>query len=216
MQQQDALDRLAELQGEAAEILRLMEQSKNKPKPEWPPKSFYWGYHVLTGLLLGSFGAFISLALNMIGSAILGLDTLHLIRIYLTFPMGDAAFQADSSLTLLFGVTLYIATGAVYGIIFEAIMWKYFSTSPKRKRFLVATALGLGIWIVNFYCILSWLQPMLFGGTWIISMIPAWVAGVTHLAFAWTMLLIGEFGHFEATDYQRQAMVRKAFTSVQS
>jgi hypothetical protein len=213
MPRQDILDRLAELQSEESELIRLIKESDEKPASEWPPKSFYWGYHILTGLLLGSFGAISSLAFNMVGSVITGHDALQIIRIYLTFPMGDAAFQAESSLTILFGVTLYIATGALYGIVFEVLMSKYFTKSPKMTRFLVATVLGLAVWIINFYCVLSWLQPALFGGNWIITMIPFWVAGLTHLAFAWTMLLIGEFGHFEATDYQRQAMVRKTLTS---
>ena len=59
------------------------------------------------------------------------------------------------------------------------------------KRFLLATAFGLVLWIVNFYLILSWLQPLLLGGNWIVTMVPFWVAALTHLAFAWTML-VGE------------------------
>ena len=48
---------------------------------------------------------------------------------------------------------------------------------------------------------------MLFGGNWILTMIPFWVAALTHIVFALTMVFIGEWGHFEATDYRRQAMV---------
>jgi hypothetical protein len=31
------------------------------------------------------------------------------------------------------------------------------------QRFAVATGLGLLIWVVIFYAVLSWLQPLLFG-----------------------------------------------------
>jgi hypothetical protein len=96
----------------------------------------------------------------------------------------------------------------MYGIVFEVIMAKYFKTAARGQRVLAAVVLGLVIWIVNFYGILSWLQPMLFGGDWIISAIPFWVAALTHVVFALTMVIIGEWGHFEATDYKRQAMVR--------
>jgi hypothetical protein len=146
--------------------------------------------------------------LNVIGSVIVGQHPLEIIRVFLTFPMGQSAFTSDSSVALLIGVMLYVITGACYGVIFEVIIARYFVKSPKRTRWIAGTLLGIAIWILNFYLILSWLQPTLFGGTWILDKIPAWVAMLTHLVFAWTMLVIGEWGHFEATDYRRQAMVQ--------
>ena len=69
--------------------------------------------------------------------------------------------------------------------------------------FGVATALGLGVWIVNFHLILSWLQPVLLGGRWIVDEIPFWVAALTHLAFAWT-IWVGEYwGRFEPAGGRR-------------
>jgi hypothetical protein len=66
------------------------------------------------------------------------------------------------------------------------------------KKFVVATIMGLGVWVVNFYLILSWLQPLLLGDNWIVRLVPVWVGALTHLSFAWTML-VGEFwGKFEA------------------
>jgi hypothetical protein len=45
--------------------------------------------------------------------------------------------------------------------------------------------------------VLSWLQPMLLGGNWILRMVPIGVAALTHLCFAWTVVA-GEFwGRFE-------------------
>jgi hypothetical protein len=41
--------------------------------------------------------------------------------------------------------------------------------------------------VVNFYLLLSWLQPLLFGGRWIAQLIPWWVAMITHLVFGWTV-----------------------------
>jgi len=208
MRREDAIRRLNELQAESAELIQMIEHEPMSETPSWPPKTFYWWYHVITGSLLGAFGAITSLLVNIVGSVITGQHPLQLIRVFLTFPMGDSAFKTDTDLVLLFGVGLYILTGSLYGILFEVIMARYFSNDKPRKRFIVATIIGFSIWIVNFYFILSWLQPMLFGGTWILSMIPPWVAALTHLVFAWTMLVIGEWGHFEATDYKRQAMVR--------
>ena len=42
------------------------------------------------------------------------------------------------------------------------------------------------------------LQPVLFGGRWITdsSVLPPWVAAVTHVIFGWTMALLAPLGHF--------------------
>ncbi len=210
MTREEKLRKLNELQLESAELVRELSEEELQETPQWPPKSFYWWYHAMTGLILGGVGAVTSLLLNVVGSMITGQNALQLIRVYLTFPMGEAAFKTEGSVALLLGVGLYIMTGAAIGVIFEIIMAKYFVQKTAMTRLLVATGVGLGIWIINFYLILSWLQPMVTGGNWIMTMIPFWVAALTHLVFAWTMVGIGEWGHFEATDYRRQAMVQNS------
>ena len=67
-------------------------------------------------------------------------------------------------------------------------------------RLLIATVLAAALWAVNFYCILSWLQPALFGGHWITDpkILPSWVALVTHLVFGWTLALLYPWGKFQA------------------
>ena len=42
----------------------------------------------------------------------------------------------------------------------------------------------------------DWLQPLLFHGDWIVTMIPPWVAALTHLVFAWTMALVYPLGTY--------------------
>lgn len=212
LSQEEIVQRLEELELETNELIKALETDEPEKQREWPPKTFYWGYHIVTGHILGGFGAITSLLINVLGATLLGPHPLQLIKVYLTFPWGDAGLRMDNGLTLMMGTGLYVVTGAAYGIVFEVIMAKYFARRSIKERFLVATGLGLSIWIVNFYLILSWLQPLLLGGNWIISMIPWWVAALTHLAFAWTMLIIGEWGHFEATDYKRQAMVRNSLS----
>ena len=63
--------------------------------------------------------------------------------------------------------------------------------------------MGLGLWVASFYLVLSWLQPMLLGGNWIVTMIPWWVGALTHLAFTWTLSMGETWGRFEP--YQRHA-----------
>jgi hypothetical protein len=69
---------------------------------------------------------------------------------------------------------------------------------------LFATILGLVIWAVNIYGVLSWLQPILIGGNWIADAktLPPWVAAATHLVFAWTMAYVYPWGNYQP--YRRQ------------
>ncbi len=211
MTREEKIKRLQELQAEASALLTDLEEKKPvvaKEEEAWPPKSFYWWYHITTGSILGGFGAVVSLFFNVIGSVLFDKQPFQLIKVFMTFPMGEPALTNDSEITLIIGIILYIVTGAFYGIVFEVLMYRYFTNSARTTRIGVAIAIGIGIWLLNFYGILSWLQPMLFGGSWILNQIPFWVAALTHVVFALTMVFIGEWGHFEATDYKRQAMVR--------
>lgn len=164
----------------------------------WPPSGYYLLWHIVIGMMLGGVAAVVSLVANVAGAPLFGEHPLQLIRVYLTFPMGERALDADQGLVLFVGCTLYIITGAAYGILFHLVMSLFFSEASNGKRFLVATLIGLGLWIVNFYLILSWLQPLLLGGNWIVRLVPVWVGALTHLAFAWTMLLLENFGKFDA------------------
>ena len=64
-------------------------------------------------------------------------------------------------------------------------------------RFLLVSVLSIVVWLVNFYGILSWLQPLLFGGNWIVELIPPWVAALTHLVFGWTMVIVYPLGVYD-------------------
>ena len=68
---------------------------------------------------------------------------------------------------------------------------------------MIATAL----WLVNFYGLISWLQPLLFGGSWIVDNreLPWWVALATHLVFGWTMAAIYPWGIYHPYKLQTEA-----------
>ncbi|MBI3450313.1 MAG: hypothetical protein HY049_15540 [Acidobacteria bacterium] len=180
-----------------AEARRLERELEGAPASAWPPQGYYTPYHVVIGILLGCVGAGSSLLFNVVGSLLVGQHPLQLIRVYLTFPLGETALTLDSGVALGVGICLYLGTGCLYGAAFHLVMSRWFERAPASRRFAVATAVGLGLWIVNFYGILSWLQPLLFDGNWIVTLVPFWVAGLTHLVFAWTMLVIAPWGVFE-------------------
>ena len=61
----------------------------------------------------------------------------------------------------------------------------------------MATILGIGVWLINFYGLIYWLQPMLIDGNrWIVEQVPVVVAIFTHLVFAWTILFANQWGRF--------------------
>ncbi len=163
----------------------------------WPPSDFYLLWHLVVGLTLGGLGAAVSLLANGLAAPLFGKRALELIRVYLTFPMGARALDLDEASVLTIGCVLYLGTGALYGILIHLVLTLKFADASTGKRFLVASGIGLALWVVNFYLILSWLQPMLLGGNWIVSLIPPWVGALTHLAFAWTVAAAESWGKFE-------------------
>jgi len=202
MNVQSKQEELAKLQ----ERVRQLEQdlSHEKPPAPWQPTGFYTAYYATTGFMLGMFAAVASLLFNVVGSLLVGKHPLELIRIYLTFPMGEKALDlnaVDGGLTLVIGCCLYLGTGMLLGVPFYLALALLTPRSTFGRRMVVATVLSVLVWLVNYYAILSWLQPALFGGNWIVELIPWWVAALTHLVFGWTMVLVYPLGTFTPQRY---------------
>lgn len=197
------------------ERVQKLETEINEEEAEraWQSLTYYPVYYATTGFLLGIFGAMASLLFNVIGAPVAGKSPLELIRVYLTFPLGERAlmlaegpskvYAVPDGLVLAFGCCLYLLTGMVLGIPVYLALTKFTRKGLLMKRFAVASVVSLAIWLINFYGILSWLQPMLFGGNWIVDnrLLPWWVAAATHLVFGWTIVLLYPLGQF--TRYRR-------------
>jgi hypothetical protein len=196
MEREQLVARIAAIReelGQLEEQLTAMETAQ-----PWQPPPNYLTYQVMAGCVLGMFGAAVSLLFNVIGSLVAGLPPLKLIQIYLTFPLGKAAESVDDGLTLAIGCCLYLATGMVLGVPFQLALSRCKPGTPWSRKFFLVTGLSLALWICNYYLILAWLQPLLFGGNWIVRDIPPWVAAATHLVFGWTMLLVQPLGAYTA------------------
>jgi hypothetical protein len=197
----DRQEKLRELERLRAEVDKLEEELAE----QWPPPSFYPAYQVLAGFVLGIFGAATSLLFNIIGSLVVGQHPLQIIRVYLTFPLGETALATDNGLILAIGCCLYLATGMALGILFQILLNRYLSKDTLGRRFAAVSVLALALWLINFYAILSWLQPALFGDSWIIREIPWYVGALTHLIFGWTMLLVQPLGMFDPYRQHQEA-----------
>lgn len=166
--------------------------------PRWQPTGFYTDYYAITGFFLGMIASLTSLMLNVIGSSLAGLFPLQLIRVYLTFPLGEKALKMEGGVALAVGCCLYIGTGMLLGIVFQLVLAR-FAPQPGAllKRLVIASLLAIAVWVVSFYGILSWLQPLLFQGNWIVESIPVPVAVLTHLVFGWTMAVVFSLGIYK-------------------
>lgn len=187
--------------------LSELEKELEKPSEVWDSsKGFYSDYHAASGLLLGMVGAVVSLLFNVVGSLAAQLPPLRIIQVYLTFPLGEQALSdnLDTGMALAIGCCLYLATGMVLGIPFQMIFSRFMPRGSLVQRLVLATVIGLLIWGINFYGILSWLQPLLFGGNWLVDpeILPPWVGAATHVVFAWTMAIVYPWGVH--SPYRRQ------------
>jgi hypothetical protein len=112
---------------------------------------------------------------------------LRLIQVYLTFPLGDNALQLESGYTLAFGGIVYVATGMLYGLLVVIGISYLIPRAGFEARAVFAVVASVALWLINFYLLLSWMQPLLFGGQWILQLIPWWVAALTHCIFGMTI-----------------------------
>lgn len=199
---------LAAVQAELAELrARIVQleaeeetQQTSPPGREWT-REYYLTYHATAGFFLGMIAALASLVFNVVGSLFAGLHPLQIIKVYLTFGLGEKALDPalDSGVALAVGCCLYIATGMLLGIPFQLVLSRVADSANFGTRLIICTAIAVAIWVVNYYLILSWLQPLLFHGNWITDpkFMPIGVAALTHLVFGWTMALVYPLGIYE-------------------
>lgn len=215
------MDTLDAKRREAAELRARAERIEAElalAHRDWPPRQFYGAYYATTGFLLGGIAAMVSLLVNVVGGPIAGKSPLELIRVYLTFPLGEEALQlADNGtnvyavgdgVILAIGCCLYIGTGMLLGVPLFYSLVRIAGNASLPVRLIDASLLALALWGVMFYGILSWLQPMVCGGNWITDpdILPPWVAAATHLVFGWTLAFLYPLGQF--TPYRQPAASR--------
>lgn len=193
--------KLAELERLKTRVTELESELHAKP-PAWEAKEFYTAYYATTGFMLGMFGAVTSLLFNVVGSTFVEQNSMRLIQVYLTFPLGERALQLGDGLTLTIGCCLYLGTGMLLGVPFHVLLSWFTRDKSFGYRLVVGSLLAISMWIGHFYLVLSWLQPLLFGGNWIVELIPAWVGALTHLVYGWTMVLVYPLGEY--IPYRRQ------------
>lgn len=202
----DLAQQQAELERQRRALEELEErvsQMADKPQKSWYRSGFYTSFYVIAGLMFGALAAWVSLAFNVVGAWAIYGDPFRLLRVYATFFGGPAALTGqDAGVAILLALILHSATGAVVGAPIHVVYSRYVADSGIQKRLLTGVVLGVIMWLVNFYAILSWLQPMVSGGNYIIENIPVWVAALTHISFTLTMLVLQPYWAFDPSRVQ--------------
>ena len=140
------------------------------------------------GSVAGFLGAITCLICNIAGALVLGVEPLRLLRIYATILEGRRALDLSQANFFIAAFAVHIVTGILFGTIF-ALCARKFCTGLQRYT-LAGAGYGIAIWLVNFYGILSWLQPLLHGSAFILTEIPIAVAGLTHVSYGLTVALV--------------------------
>ena len=140
------------------------------------------------GSVAGFLGAITCLICNIAGALVLGVEPLRLLRIYATILEGRMALELSSANFFIAAFIVHIVTGILFGSIF-ALGARRFRAGFERY-ILAGTGYGIAIWLVDFYGILSWLQPLLQGSAFILTEIPIVVAVLTHVSYGLTVALV--------------------------
>ncbi len=186
---------LAELEHHRIAVVRLeSELGGDGPAASWPPAGFYLTYYVVAGATIGVLASLTSFACHVIGSLATHQDPLLFLRVYGTVFLGASALTTDDLNFFMLVAVVHFSVGATAGAVFLILVNRYI---PERTWMQLAfgAAYGLLMWVVNFYLI-SRLQPLIWGQSYVMELMPAWVAAGTHLVYGLTLGLLQPLGRF--------------------
>jgi len=178
-----------------AQLLEPVEPPPERTPHGWPPKGFYLTYYVVAGMLIGILGSLTSFLCNVLGSLVLEQDPLLFLRVYGTVFLGPKALVTDDLNFFMLVAVVHFSVGAAAGAVFHVLVNFY---TPDRPALHVGLGVlyGLLMWVVNFYVVIAWLQRDVFGEAYVLHLMPAWVAMITHVVYGLTLGLLQPLGRF--------------------
>jgi hypothetical protein len=178
-----------------AAILALQARLREQTAATWPPAGFYLTFYVVAGMLIGILGSLASFLFNVVGSLVVNQDPLLFLRVYGTVFLGARALTTDDLNFFMLVAVVHFSVGATAGAVFHVLVNRFVPERPLLQVALGA-AYGLCMWVVNFYLVMTWLQPRLVGQPYVLDLMPAWVAALTHLVYGLTLGLLQPLGRF--------------------
>ncbi|MBI1814795.1 MAG: hypothetical protein HYR72_07445 [Deltaproteobacteria bacterium] len=161
----------------------------------WPPTGFYLTFYLVAGTTLGIVGSVTSFAFHVIGSLMVNQDPLLFLRVYGTAFLGAKALTTEDLNFFMLVAVAHFSVGAAAGAVFQVFISRYFPSSYLQQIALGALY-GLLMWVVNFYFVLSWLQPRLVGEPYVLNLMPVWIAALTHLIYGLTLGVLQPLARF--------------------
>jgi hypothetical protein len=145
--------------------------------------------------LLGVLGSLTSFLFNVLGSLVVNQDPLRILRVYGTVFLGAKALTTDDLNFFMLVAVVHFSIGAVAGAVFHVLVNRFVPDRP-LLQIILGGLYGLAIWVVNFYCILIWLQPRLVSEPYVLELMPVWIAVLTHLVYGLTLGVLQPLGRF--------------------
>jgi hypothetical protein len=176
-------------------IRELEAELRSTPAIAWPPPGFYLTFYVVSGLVLGILGSLTSFIFHVVGSLMVNQDPLRFLRVYGTVFLGAKALTTDELDFFMLVAVVHFSIGAAGGAVFHVLVNRWVPDRP-ILQVILGGVYGLFMWVVNFYGILIWLQPRLVGEAYVLELMPAWVAALTHVIYGLTLGVLQPLGRF--------------------
>jgi hypothetical protein len=175
--------------------IALLEARLGEPTVRWPPAGFYLTFYVVAGMILGILGSLASFGMHVLGSVLIAQDPLRILRVYGTVFLGPKALTTDDLNFFMLVAVVHFSVGAAAGAVFHVLVNRLV---PDRwpLQLVLGAAYGLLMWIVNFYVVIAWLQPRLWGEAYVLQLMPVWLAALTHLVYGLTLAVLQPLGRF--------------------
>ena len=189
---------IREIEAHRARIVELeaeMAAAGAVPLSTWPPQGFYLTYYIVAGAILGILGSLTSFLFNVFGSLLVDQDPYYFLRVYGTVFLGEAALKTTDLNFFMLVAVVHFSVGAMAGAVFHVWINRFGPQLP-RQQIAAGAVYGLLMWVVNFYLVLLWLEPALVGQAYVLKLMPAWVAALTHVVFGLTLGVLQPLGRF--------------------
>ena len=186
---------LREIEQHRAAIIDLEAQLREPVTHSWPPVGFYLTFYIVAGATIGILGSVTSFAFNVLGSLLVKQDPLLFLRVYGTVFLGAKALTTDDLNFFMLVAVVHFSVGASAGAVFQVFISRFVPDRP-ALQIVLGGVYGLLMWVVNFYLIITWLQPRLVGQAYVLELMPIWIAALTHLIYGLTLGVLQPLGRF--------------------
>jgi hypothetical protein len=161
----------------------------------WPPVGFYLTFYIVAGTTLGILGSLTSFAFHVVGSLLVEQDPLLFLRVYGTVFLGQQALTTDDLNFFMLVAVVHFSVGASAGAVFQVAISRFL---PDRwpLQIVLGAAYGMLMWLVNFFLVIAWLQPLLVGEAYVLDLMPIWVAALTHVIYGLTLGVLQPLARF--------------------